>query len=79
MYKVARSAFTAGVLGKRTEKIFDVKLVVSGRFARLCSLRDSTRGQLCGRLVIRSEQGMLYGIPAIAPRSDPRRALRGPH
>lgn len=47
MYKVARSAFTAGVLGKRTEKIFDVKLVVSGRFARLCSLRDSTRGQLC--------------------------------
>jgi hypothetical protein len=69
MYKVASSAFTAGVLGKRTAKIFDVKLVVSGRVARLCSLSDSTSGQLCGKLAYVENTTSLYSIPAIAPRS----------
>ena len=46
MYTVARRAFTAGLPGKRIEKILDVKLVVGGLVARLCSLRDSTNGQL---------------------------------
>ena len=45
MYAVARRELTAGLPGKRIEKILDVKLVVSGMLARLCSLRDSTRGQ----------------------------------
>lgn len=45
IYKVARREFTAGVDGKRTAKILDVRLAVSGVVARLCSLRDSTRGQ----------------------------------
>lgn len=44
MYRVARRALTAGLPGKRTEKTREVKLVVSGVLARLCSLRDSTRG-----------------------------------
>lgn len=46
MYNVARSEFTAGLPGNRTEKVFEVKLAVSGLVARLCSFRDSTRGQL---------------------------------
>ena len=45
MYAVARRELTAGLPGKRIEKILDVKLVVSGMLARLCSLRDSTKGQ----------------------------------
>lgn len=45
MYNVARRELTAGLPGKRIEKIFEVKLVVSGMLARLCSLRDSTKGQ----------------------------------
>lgn len=45
MYNVARRELTAGLPGKRIEKIFEVKLVVSGMLARLCSLSDSTRGQ----------------------------------
>lgn len=45
IYTVARIALTAGLPGKRTEKILDVRLAVWGLFARLCSLSDSTRGQ----------------------------------
>lgn len=44
MYIVARIAFTAGLPGKRIEKILDVRLVVCGAVACLCALRDSTRG-----------------------------------
>ena len=44
IYNVARRAFTAGLLGNKTEKILDVRLVVSGVLARFCSLSDSTRG-----------------------------------
>lgn len=40
MYNVARSEFTAELPGNRIEKIFEVKLVVSGLVARLCSFRD---------------------------------------
>lgn len=47
IYNVARRALTAGLPGKRIEKILEVKLVVSGILARLCSLRDSTRGHFC--------------------------------
>ena len=50
MYNVAKSALMAGLLGKRTAKTFAAKLVVSGWLARLYSLRDSTRGQLCDML-----------------------------
>lgn len=42
----------AGLLGKRTAKILAVKLVVCGWVARLCSLRDSTSGQLCEMSII---------------------------
>lgn len=35
MYKVARSALTAGVPGKRTEKIWEAKLEVGGLEASL--------------------------------------------
>lgn len=45
MYNVARREFTAGLPGKRTAKIFAVKLVVCGAVARLCSFKDTTRGQ----------------------------------
>lgn len=47
IYNVARRALTAGLPGKRTVKILEVKLVVSGMVARLCSLRVSTRGHFC--------------------------------
>lgn len=50
MYRVARRALTAGLPGKRTEKTREVKLVVSGVLARLCSLRDSTRGHFFAAL-----------------------------
>jgi hypothetical protein len=44
MYTVARIAFTAGLPGKRTANTLDIRLVVWGDVARLCSFRDSTRG-----------------------------------
>ena len=40
-------AFTAGLPGKRTAKILEVKLVVWGLVACLWAFNDSTRGQFC--------------------------------
>lgn len=39
--------FTAGLPGKSIEKTLDIRLVVWGAVARLCSFRDSTRGHFC--------------------------------
>jgi len=44
MYSVARRALTAGLPGKRTAKIRDVRVEVWGEVANLWALRSWTRG-----------------------------------
>lgn len=72
MYNVARRAFTAGLPGNKTEKILDVKLVVSGIVARLCSLSVSTNGHFFYYLSKFMPAVSLQSvkIPAIHPRSE---------
>ena len=55
------------------EKILDVKLVVWGAAARLCSLRDSTRGQFYMALV---HNGYVEGVVGRSMALHPRQNIK---